>query len=79
MGGGGGGGKNFFLKGGGKIEGGGGGGGGGVVAFLLLTVQFNHIYSLCVCVCGGSEVRFPLYLLNLQSFELAMEDSQPSL
>ena len=45
--------------------------------FYYFTVQFNHIYSVCVCVGGGGgeggggRVRFPLYLSDLQSFELA--------
>ena len=51
---------------------------GGCHFFIIL--QFNSItftVSVCVCVCVG--VRFPLYLLDFQSFELAMQDSHPSL
>ena len=49
---------------------------GGLSFFYYFTVQFNHIY--CVCVCVG-KVSFPLYLSDLRSFELAMQDSHPSL
>ena len=44
----------------------------GLPLFCYFTVEFNHIYS--VCVWGGG-VRFPLYLSDLQPFELAMQDS----
>ena len=33
-------------------------GGGGGATFLLFTVQFNHIYSVCVCVGRGGKVPF---------------------
>ena len=48
----------------------------GLPLFYFFTVQFNHIYCVRVCVWG--EVRFPLYLSDFQSFELAMQDSHPS-
>ena len=48
-----------------------GGGGGQGVATFLITSQFNHID------CVGGNVRF--YFSNLQSFQLVMQDSHPSL
>ena len=56
------GGLNFLLESGDKPEKGEKGvdvemGGGGVT--FLITLQFNHIYSVCVCVCvcGGGGVE----------------------
>ena len=52
---------------------------GGCHFFIIL--QFSSII-FTVGVCGGGMgggVRFPLYLLDFQSFELAMQDSHPSL
>ena len=56
-------------------------GGGGVVATFFITLQFNCIYCVrvCVCVCGGGGVKFLLLHFDLQSFELAMQTSHPSL
>ena len=52
---------------------------GGLPLFYNFTVQLNHIYRVCVWEGGkGGGVRFPLYLSNLQSFELAMQDSHQS-
>ena len=48
-----------------------GGGGGQGVATFLITSQFSHIG------CVGGNVRF--YFSNLQSFQLVMQDSHPSL
>ena len=42
------------------------------VATFFITLQFNHTYS----VCGKSKVSFIFFL---QSFELVMQDSHPSL
>ena len=52
----------------------------GVATFLLFYSSVQS-YLLWVCVGGGwgGGVRFPLYLLDFQSFELAMQDSHPSL
>ena len=44
------------------------GGGGRGATFLLFTVQFNHIYSVCVCGAGGGGVRFPLLLFGSSVF-----------
>ena len=60
---------------------------------FYITLQFSSItFTMCVCVRGGGggggggggargEERFPLYFLDLQSFELAMlaSHSYPSL
>ena len=43
---------------------------------LFITLQFNHIYSVCV---KSKEVKFPLLLFFIQSFELAMQDFHRSL
>ena len=43
--------------------------------FCYFTIQ---LHLLSVCVGGGSKVCF-YYILILQSFELAMQDSHPSL
>ena len=67
----------FLLEQGDKPEKGGGGGwyrNGGCPFFI--TLQFSST-TFNVCVGGG--VRFPLYLSDLQSFELAIQDSHPSL
>ena len=40
---------------------------------VFITLQFDHIY----CVWG--EMKFPYYFSDLQSFELAMQGSHPSL
>ena len=57
----------------------GGGGGGGVVTFLLLYSSIA--FTLCVCGGGGGggEDSFLYYILVLQSFELTVQDSHPSL
>ena len=44
----------------------------GVATFLLL-------YCLIIFTVCEEKVRFPFYFLALQSFELAMQDSDPSL
>ena len=41
--------------------------------FYDFTVQFNHIYV----VWGKSKVPFLYYFLDLQSFEIAMQDFHP--
>ena len=48
----------------------------GVVTFLI-TLHFNHIYG----VCRKSKVSFNTFFNNTvpQSFELAIQDSHPSL
>ena len=55
-------------------------GGRGVATFLqLYSLVQSHL--LCVCVCGGEgEVGSKVslyYFLDLQSFELAMQDFHP--
>ena len=60
--------QKFCLKGGITLKRGG--------YHFFITLQFNCIYS--VCVGGGSKVCF-YYILILQSFELTMQDSHPSL
>ena len=49
---------------------------------FFITLQFNHIYSVCVGGegggRGGEEGSFD-YFSDLQSFEVAMQDSHPSL
>ena len=44
------------------------------VCHFFITLQFNHIYS----VCGKNKFSFVTFFF-LQSFELAMQDSHPSL
>ena len=46
------------------------------VATFFITLQFNHIYSVCDYV---GKVKFPLLLFFLRSFELAMQDFHLSL
>ena len=53
------------------------GGGGGLPLFCYLTVQFSHIYSVCVCGGGGASKVSLYYFLDLQSFDLAMQDFHP--
>ena len=47
------------------------------VATFLITLHFNHIYG----VCRKSKVSFNTFFNNTvpQSFELAIQDSRPSL
>ena len=47
------------------------------VATFLITLHLNYIYG----VCGKSKVSFNTFFNNTvpQSFELAMQDSHPSL
>ena len=80
--------QNFLLERGDKPEKGWGVGvdvemgGGGATFVLLYSLVQSHLLCVCVGVCvwgGGGEVRFPLYLWDPQSFELAMQDSHPGL
>ena len=54
-------------------------GGEGGVATFFITLQFNCIYCVRVCGGGGRGVKFLLLHFDLQSFELAIQTSHPSL
>ena len=49
---------------------------------FFITLLFSHIYCVCVCVCAESKVPFISFRIEsfeTECFELAMQDSYPSL